>query len=187
MLVAFPHDSRGTLKAQGKGGGGGGRRRRRWRRRWNHVHSSVAPRPAHGHHWCVAGGDTEDTDDTPPTEDSLSLPLGSLAHMSDYMLQCLHNDRRVAHILTCADYWVATLLDPRYKGNVPSLIHSLELDCKMREYKRTLVDAMLLAFPPDSGATVEAQGQGRVGGGGGGRGRQRSQGTASTSEEPFNF
>ena len=44
-------------------------------------------------------GDTEDTDDTPPIEDSFSLPLGSLAHMSDYMLQCLRNDRRVAHIL----------------------------------------------------------------------------------------
>ena len=71
---------------------------------------------------------------------------------------------------------MATLLDPRYKDNVPSLNFSLEHDCKLREYKRTLVDALLVAFPPDSGGTVEAQGEGR----GGGRGRQRSLGTAST-------
>ena len=41
--------------------------------------------------------------------------------MSDYMLQCLRNDSSVSHILMCADYWVATLLDPRYKDNVPTL------------------------------------------------------------------
>ena len=46
----------------------------------------------------------------------------------------------------------------------------------MREYKRTLLDALLVQFPPGSGATVEAEGEGR------GRGRQRSRGTASTSE-----
>ena len=55
-------------------------------------------------------GYTEDTNDTPSTEGSLSLPLGSLAHMSDYMLQCLRNGHQVANILTCADYWLASLL-----------------------------------------------------------------------------
>ena len=123
-------------------------------------------------------GDTEDAEDTPPTEDSLSLPLGSMAHMNDYMLKCLCNDCRVAHILTCADYWVATLLDPRYKDSVPSLISSLERDRKMRDYRRTLVDALLRSFPTDAGGQVEAQGEGR----GGGRGRQRSCVSASTSE-----
>lgn len=123
-------------------------------------------------------GERQDDDDTPPTEDSLSLPLGSLAHMSDYMLQCLRNDSRVAHILTCADYWVATLLDPRYKDNVPTLLPALERDRKMREYKRTLVDALLRAFPNVTGEQVEAQGQGR----GGARGRQGSCVTASSSE-----
>ena len=108
----------------------------------------------------------------------LVLTLGSLAHMSDYMLQCLRNDFRIAHILTCADYWVATLLDHRYKDNVPSLIPSLERDRKMRDYRRTLVDALLRAFPTDAGGQVEAQGEGR----GGGRGRQRSCFSASTSE-----
>ena len=91
------------------------------------VHSGVAPDTAQAHHWCVAGGDTEDEDDTPPTEDSLSLPLGSLAHMSDYMLQCLLNDSRFAHILTCADYWVATRLDHRYKDDVPTIIPALSV------------------------------------------------------------
>ena len=98
--------------------------------------------------------------------------------MSDYMLQCLRNDSRVAHILTCADYWVATLLDPRYKDNVPTLLPALECDRKMREYKRTLVDTLLRAFPTDTGGQVEAQGEGR----GGARGRQRSCVTASSSE-----
>ena len=77
-------------------------------------------------------GDTEDDDNTPPTEDSLSLPLGSLAHMSDCMLQCLDTDSRVAHILTCADYWVTTLLDPRYKDNVPTILPALERDRNAR-------------------------------------------------------
>ena len=121
-------------------------------------------------------GDIQDDGDTPPTEDSLSLTLGSLAHMSDYMLQCLRNDSRVAHILTCADYWVATLLDPRYKDNVPTLLPALERDRKMREYKRTLVDALLRAFPNVTGEQVEGQGRG------GARGRQRSFVTASSSE-----
>ena len=80
--------------------------------------------------------------------------------MSDYMLQCLHNDSRVAHILTCADYWVATLLDPRYKDNVPTLLPALERDRKMHEYKRTLVKALLRAFPNVTGEQVEAQGCG---------------------------
>ena len=52
-------------------------------------------------------GYTEDTNDTPSTEGSLSLPLGSLAHMSDYMLQCLRNDCQVAHILTCTGWQVS--------------------------------------------------------------------------------
>ncbi|XP_077119145.1 zinc finger BED domain-containing protein 4-like [Ranitomeya variabilis] len=119
-------------------------------------------------------GDTEDPDDTPPTEDSLS-PLGSLAHMSQYMLLCLRNDRRVARIVTSDDYWVATLLDPRYKDNVPSLLPSPEWDCKMQEYKRMLVDALLTAFPPDSGGSVEEQGRGE------GEKHQRSWGSITTS------
>ncbi|XP_073415609.1 zinc finger BED domain-containing protein 4-like [Dendrobates tinctorius] len=120
-------------------------------------------------------GDTEDPDDTPPTKDSLSLPLGSLAHMSQYMLLCLRNDRRVARIITSDDYWVATLLDPRYKDNVPSLLPSPEWDCKMQEYKSMLVDALLMAFPPDSGGSVEEQGRGERGN------RQCSWGTSPTS------
>ncbi|KAM4047913.1 zinc finger BED domain-containing protein 4-like isoform 1-T2 [Anomaloglossus baeobatrachus] len=104
-------------------------------------------------------GDTEATDITPPKKDSL-LPLGSLAHMSEYMLICLRNDCRVAQILTSANYWVSTLLDPRYKDNLPSLLPSLERDNKMHEYKHTLVDALMTAFPPDTGGSVKAQGRG---------------------------
>ncbi|KAM4044406.1 zinc finger BED domain-containing protein 4-like [Anomaloglossus baeobatrachus] len=117
-------------------------------------------------------GDMEDPDITPPTEDSL-WPLGSLAHMSQYMLLCLHNDRRVARILTSAKYWVATMLDPRYKDNVPSLLPSLERDNKMCDYKRTLVDALMTAFPADAGGSAESQGRGAS--------RQRSCGIASTT------
>ncbi|KAM4032307.1 zinc finger BED domain-containing protein 6-like isoform 2-T2 [Anomaloglossus baeobatrachus] len=123
-------------------------------------------------------GDTEDTDITPPTEDSL-LPPGSLAHMSQYMLLCLHNDCRVAQILTSNYYWVATLLDPRYKDHVPLLLSSLERDSKMREYKRTLVDALLTAFPPDTGGSVKAKGRGR------GVRCQRNWGTRRVSMDTF--
>ncbi|XP_073509759.1 zinc finger BED domain-containing protein 4-like [Phyllobates terribilis] len=119
-------------------------------------------------------GDTEDPDDTPHTEDSFSLPLGSLAHMCQYMLLCLRNDCRVARIVTSADYWVAAILDPRYKDKVPSLLPLLERDCKMQEYKRTLVDALLTAFPLDNRVSVEEQGKGGS--------RQHSWGTGSTSE-----
>ena len=54
-----------------------------------------------------------------------------------------------------------------------NLVKTSVTDRKMRDYKRTL----MIAFPPDSGGTVEAQGKGR-----GGRGRQRSWGTAKTSK-----
>ncbi|KAM4019235.1 zinc finger BED domain-containing protein 6-like [Anomaloglossus baeobatrachus] len=110
-------------------------------------------------------GDTEDPDNIPLTKDSFSLPLGSLAHMSQYMLVCLHNDQRVARIVSSADYWVATLLDPRYKDNVPSLLPSVERDRKMREFKLTLVESLLTAFPPDSGDSGKEQGRGGEGSG----------------------
>ncbi|KAM4019234.1 zinc finger BED domain-containing protein 6-like [Anomaloglossus baeobatrachus] len=121
-------------------------------------------------------GDTEDPDNIPPTEDSFLLPLGSLAHMSQYMLVCLHNDLRVARIVSSADYWLATLLDPRYKDNVPSLLPSVERDRKMREFKLTLVESLLTAFPPDSEDSGKEQGRGGEGSG------PNSWSTGTTSE-----
>ncbi|XP_075178562.1 zinc finger BED domain-containing protein 6-like [Anomaloglossus baeobatrachus] len=126
-------------------------------------------------------GDTEDTDNIPPTEDSLSLPLGSRAHMSQYMLVCLHNDQRVTRIVTSADYWVATLLDPRYKDNVPSLLRSVERDRKMREFKLTLVESLLTAFPPDSEDSGKEQGRGGEGSG------PNSWSTGTTSKGRFSM
>ncbi|XP_071995959.1 zinc finger BED domain-containing protein 6-like [Engystomops pustulosus] len=101
-------------------------------------------------------GDMEE-EETPLTEDCSSLPLGSLAHMSHFMLQCLRNDPRVARIVSSADYWVATLLDPRYKDKITSLIAPLKYERKMREYKCTLVEALLAKFPSSTETLVTAQ------------------------------
>ncbi|CAJ0944339.1 unnamed protein product [Ranitomeya imitator] len=77
--------------------------------------------------------------------------------MVDFMLQCLRNDRRIAHILNTADYWVYTLLDPRYRDNLQSLITPLNQERKMREYPDTLVHSIVFSSPTESNVASALQ------------------------------
>ncbi|XP_077111455.1 zinc finger BED domain-containing protein 6-like isoform X1 [Ranitomeya variabilis] len=102
-------------------------------------------------------GDAERAEITPQVGDGVSWPVGSLQHMADYMLQCLRNDRCIAHILNTADYWVYTLLDPRYRDNLQSLITPLNRERKMREYQDTLVNSIIFSSPSESRAASALQ------------------------------
>ncbi|XP_066454148.1 vitamin D3 hydroxylase-associated protein-like isoform X3 [Eleutherodactylus coqui] len=63
--------------------------------------------------------------------------------MADFMLGCLSCDPRVARILATTDYWVYTLLDPRYKENLPTLIPEEERGSRVLLYHRTLADKLM--------------------------------------------
>ncbi|CAN2388245.1 hypothetical protein PRIEUP_LOCUS14971, partial [Pristimantis euphronides] len=90
------------------------------------------------------------------------LPVGSLGHMADYMSHCLSQDPRVRRILANTDYWLFTLLDPRYKENFTSLFPEGERASRMQKYQKALVDKLLGQFPADNASgrsSLDHQGQ----------------------------
>ncbi|KAG8542881.1 hypothetical protein GDO81_025918 [Engystomops pustulosus] len=92
----------------------------------------------------------EEEMDSQASEGSEFLRVGTLAHMADFMLGCLSRDPRVQRIYSSTDYWVFTLLDPRYKQNLPTLIPGEERSVRMHEYQQALVHKLKQYFPSDS-------------------------------------
>ena len=66
--------------------------------------------------------------------------------MAYFMLGCLSYDLRVIRILDNTDYWMFTLLDPRYKENFSSLIPLVERTSKMVQYQNILVEKLIQKF-----------------------------------------
>ncbi|KAM4044875.1 zinc finger BED domain-containing protein 6-like isoform 1-T2 [Anomaloglossus baeobatrachus] len=112
------------------------------------THTNFIPSVQRG--WPEEEEEEEKMESRLPVEDNEVLPVGSLAHMADFMSRCLSNDARVVRILANTDYWLFTLLDPRYKENFPSLLPAAERATKMVQYQKALVEQLLQKFPSDN-------------------------------------
>ncbi|XP_040182933.1 zinc finger BED domain-containing protein 6-like [Rana temporaria] len=70
----------------------------------------------------------------------------TLAGMASYMLTCLQSDMHITDIKLRDDYWVATLLDPRYKSKMGKFFEASERETKLRHYQSTLCSLLAAAF-----------------------------------------
>ncbi|XP_073435161.1 zinc finger BED domain-containing protein 6-like [Dendrobates tinctorius] len=102
----------------------------------------------------------------PPSSCTASLTPGTLAHMSHYALQILKRDRRIAKMMNDDDYWLASILDPRYKGKFQNIMPQENLDLILANKQATLVNRLVEAFPAHSsgdGSHTSRRGQGQLG------------------------
>ncbi|CAJ0964399.1 unnamed protein product [Ranitomeya imitator] len=70
--------------------------------------------------------------------------------MADYALRILKRDTRITKMMNDDDYWLACLLDPRYKGKLQNIMPHENLELILATKQSTLVDRLLLAFPAHS-------------------------------------
>ncbi|CAJ0951327.1 unnamed protein product [Ranitomeya imitator] len=97
--------------------------------------------------------DTSDVDlpaTAPQPSTTADLTTGTLAHMADYALRILKRDTRITKMMNDDDYWLACLLDPRYKGKLQNIMPHENLELILATKQSTLVDRLLLAFPAHS-------------------------------------
>lgn len=110
-------------------------------------------------------------------EDSGPNASANLRCMASLILQSLRKDPRIRGIKEKDQYWLATLLDPRYKGKVADLILPSQREQRMKHLREALQKGLCNAFPetgrlqtPVSGQRVaEASVSQRRSGGEGGR------------------
>lgn len=67
---------------------------------------------------------------------------GSISHMSAWMLHFLQHDPRIKAIKMNNSYWVATLLDPRYKTKLSTFLPPTQIESKMQEMETLLIDQL---------------------------------------------
>ncbi|KAM9324507.1 LOW QUALITY PROTEIN: uncharacterized protein PAF06_000559 [Gastrophryne carolinensis] len=98
-------------------------------------------------------GETEDPG-TPwqyAVEMETGSPSESLAQMARSMLTCLRSDPRIVSICRRDDFWLSTLLDPRFRHKVGAFFKPTERENKLNYYKdilrRQLADAYLRHGP----------------------------------------
>ncbi|VEL25005.1 unnamed protein product [Protopolystoma xenopodis] len=72
---------------------------------------------------------------------------GHLFYMAAHMQTCLRSDPRVCSIKDREDYWVATLLDPRYKGKVGEFLVPSQRERRMGQLRKALCSKLVEAFP----------------------------------------
>lgn len=76
----------------------------------------------------------------------VSMGSETMAGMAGYMLTCLQSDKHITDIKQRDDYWVATLLDPRYKSKLGKFFDASEMEAKLRHYQDTLCSQLAAAF-----------------------------------------
>ncbi|KAM4025255.1 uncharacterized protein ACNLHF_025839 [Anomaloglossus baeobatrachus] len=92
----------------------------------------------------------------PQTQRALGLH-GCARIMSAFLLHYLQHDPRIVKIRSDDEYWLATLLDPRYKSKFCDIIPAIERDARMQEYQQKLLLDLNSAFPPNTrGARSES-------------------------------
>ncbi|CAJ0929794.1 unnamed protein product [Ranitomeya imitator] len=97
--------------------------------------------------------DTSDVDlpeTAPQPSTTADLTTGTLGHMADYALRILKRDTRITKMMNDDDYWLACLLDPRYKGKLQNIMPHENLELILATKQSTLVDRLLQAFPAHS-------------------------------------
>ncbi|CAI9587190.1 unnamed protein product [Staurois parvus] len=73
-------------------------------------------------------------------------PSHSLAQMAHSMLGCLRSDSRIITIRQRDDFWLSTLLDPRYRSKMVAFFTPAEREAKITYYKNHLCSQLVSAF-----------------------------------------
>ncbi|CAI9610870.1 unnamed protein product, partial [Staurois parvus] len=73
-------------------------------------------------------------------------PSHSLAQMAHSMLACLRSDSRIITIRQRDDFWLSTLLDPRYRSKMVAFFTPAEREAKITYYKNHLCSQLVSAF-----------------------------------------
>ncbi|KAM9330261.1 LOW QUALITY PROTEIN: uncharacterized protein PAF06_011266 [Gastrophryne carolinensis] len=93
-------------------------------------------------------GKTEDPD-TPwqyAVEMETGSPSESLAQMAGSMLMCLRSDPRIVSICRRVDFWLSTLLDPRFRHKMGEFLKPAEREDKLNYYKDILHSQLADAY-----------------------------------------
>uniref|UniRef100_A0A8C5MP71 HAT C-terminal dimerisation domain-containing protein n=1 Tax=Leptobrachium leishanense TaxID=445787 RepID=A0A8C5MP71_9ANUR len=80
-------------------------------------------------------------------EDSAANATSNLRCMGSLMMQSLLKDPRIRAIKERDHYWLATLLDPRYKGKVAELILPAQREHRMKKLEDALKRHLCNTFP----------------------------------------
>uniref|UniRef100_A0A8C5QZ76 HAT C-terminal dimerisation domain-containing protein n=1 Tax=Leptobrachium leishanense TaxID=445787 RepID=A0A8C5QZ76_9ANUR len=80
-------------------------------------------------------------------EDSEANATSNLRCMGSLMMQSLLKDPRICAIKEMDHYWLATLLDPRYKGKVAELILPAQREHRMKKLEDALKRHLCNTFP----------------------------------------
>ncbi|XP_068122102.1 zinc finger BED domain-containing protein 6-like [Hyperolius riggenbachi] len=72
---------------------------------------------------------------------------GPLFNMAAHMIRCLRQDPRIKKIKDRDDYWIATLLDPRYKEKLPEFIDPSQRKQRITQLTSLLKKKLIEAFP----------------------------------------
>ncbi|CAJ0968258.1 unnamed protein product [Ranitomeya imitator] len=75
--------------------------------------------------------------------------------MADYALRILKRDTRITKMMNDDDYWLACLLDPRYKGKLQNIMPHENLEQILATKQSTLVDCLIQAFPAHIASVAE--------------------------------
>ena len=92
-------------------------------------------------------------------EDCAPNASANLRCMASLILQSLRKDPRVRGIKERDHYWLATLLDPRYKSKVAELILPSQREMKMKHLREALQKALCNAIPEPGGLPNPGPGQ----------------------------
>uniref|UniRef100_A0A6I8QLY6 BED-type domain-containing protein n=1 Tax=Xenopus tropicalis TaxID=8364 RepID=A0A6I8QLY6_XENTR len=80
---------------------------------------------------------------------------GHLFYMAAHMQTCLRSDSRICAIKDREDYWVATMIDPRYKEKMAQFLVPSQRERRVGQLKRALCAKLMEAFPqPDTQAST---------------------------------
>ncbi|KAM9307734.1 uncharacterized protein PAF06_011864 [Gastrophryne carolinensis] len=93
-------------------------------------------------------GETEDPDT--PWQYAVAMETGSpsesLAQMAGSMLTCLRSDPRIVSICQRDDFWLSTLLDPRFRHKMGAFFKPAEREDKLNYYKDILRSQLADAY-----------------------------------------
>lgn len=95
-------------------------------------------------------------------EAEMDSSASNLVRMGSFMLSCLLKDPRIKRLKEKDLYWVATLLDPRYKHKVSEMLPTYHKSEKMRHLQTSLQNMLYNAFKGDvtSGTHQHSRGRG---------------------------
>ena len=104
----------------------------------------------------VRGWGEDQTVNDMSEEREMSSSSSNLVQMGSFMLSCLLRDPRIKRMKENDLYWVATLLDPRYKQKVAEMLPNSRKSERMQQFKNKLKNMLYTAYKGDVTAQRES-------------------------------